>query len=124
MKTLLLLTILLLAFAPLNVAEASSATTQQISLGNADEISNVGGGMNVRTTVITVVRSVLSYLALIATVVIIIAGVLLVVGLGSEDSLSQAKNIILYAALGLIIILLAGAIVDLFIDVAAQANAS
>lgn len=95
----------------------------QLNLGDASEIENIGGTISdnaedqVRSSVTSVLRTAISYLALAATVVIVIAGIMLIVGMGSEDSMTKAKTIILYTAIGLLIVLLAGAIVSFFIEV-------
>ena len=81
-------------------------------LGNADEIQVGGaGGTNLVTAVINIVRTVLSYMSLAAVIVIIIAGIWMIVGLGEESSKERAKKIVLYAIIGLLLILLARGIV-------------
>lgn len=57
---------------------------------------------------------VTSYVGILAVAVIIIAGFYLILGLGSENSKETARKIILYTAVGIIIIALANVIVDFF----------
>lgn len=71
------------------------------------------GGTDIRETVLGVLDGILQFMALIAVVVIVIAGILLVVSFGEEQSKDRAKRIILYAVIGLVIILLASAIVGI-----------
>ncbi|MFH0770330.1 MAG: TrbC/VirB2 family protein [Candidatus Peregrinibacteria bacterium] len=84
-------------------------------LGNANTIL-LPGHTNIRGTVENMLLTILSYVALAAVVVIVIAGIMLVVGLGSDESKDKAKKIILYAIVGMILILLATAIVELVIS--------
>ncbi len=80
---------------------------------------NAAGGIaglpdgDVRATVVRIIQSVLSFLALAAVITIIIAGIWLIVGLGSDDSKERAKKIIFYTLIGLIIVLFARVIVGL-----------
>ena len=69
------------------------------------------GGTDIRSTVLGILRGVLAFMALIAVVVIVIAGIMLVVSMGDEGAKDRAKRIIFYAVIGLIIILLASALV-------------
>jgi type IV secretory pathway VirB2 component (pilin) len=68
---------------------------------------------NPRSVIITILQTVLSFMSLIAVATVIIAGIYLVVGLGSDDSKDKAKKIIQYTLIGLIIILLSQVIVNL-----------
>ncbi|MDO8468344.1 MAG: hypothetical protein Q7S29_01135 [Candidatus Peribacter sp.] len=86
-------------------------------LGNADEINvGGGGGGDLRGAIVRIVLAVLSYVALIAVVVIIIAGIWMIVGLGEESSKERAKKIVIYTIIGLILILIARAIVTFVIN--------
>lgn len=83
--------------------------------GAIDQASGISGlpAGDVRTTIINIVQTVLSFLALAAVIAIIIAGIWLIVGMGSDDSKERAKKIILYTLAGLIIVLFARVIVGL-----------
>ena len=86
-------------------------------LGGAGEITGIDGSAgDVRTTIVDTLITVLSYVGLAAVVTIVIAGILLIVGAGSDNSRDRAKNIIIYTAVGLIVLLLASAIVGFFIS--------
>lgn len=87
-------------------------------LGNADEI-NVGGGggsVDLKATIISIMQTILSYVALLAVVMIVIAGLYLILGMGSDSSKETAKKIVLYTIIGLLIILVARALVTFVID--------
>lgn len=69
------------------------------------------GGTNIRTVITQVLSTVLTYLALFAAIVIVIAGIRLIFSQGDETAKDEAKKAILYAVIGLLIILFAKAIV-------------
>lgn len=77
-------------------------------------IPDVGGTgtTDIRTTVLDILRTVLSFMALVAVVFIVIAGIRLVVSQGEEAEKDKAKKTIIYVIIGLIVIILAQAIVD------------
>lgn len=87
-----------------------NATGAGSLFGPVPRLGTAGGG-NIRATVLNILRTVLSFMALIAVVVIVIAGIMLVVSLGDEQAKDRAKRIIFYAVIGLLVILLASAIV-------------
>jgi succinate dehydrogenase/fumarate reductase cytochrome b subunit len=66
-----------------------------------------------RNIVISVITAVLNFLALVAVVVVIIAGIRLIVSQGNEEELGKAKKAIFYALIGLVIVLLARVIVGI-----------
>lgn len=73
----------------------------QIGLGNAD----------LKTTVLNIIRLLLGLMTLIAVVLIIYGGFTWLTAAGNEERVEKAKQIITAAVIGLIIILLAWAIV-------------
>ncbi len=77
---------------------------------------NTGGSSDLRGTVIDILQSVLSYLGLIALVVIVIAGIYLVVGGASDNSRQVAIKVILYTFVGFLVILIASAFVAFVIS--------
>lgn len=84
-------------------------------LGGLNAASSINGlpDGDVRSTVTRILQQVLSFLALLAVIAIIIAGIYLIVGLGSEESKERAKKIIFYTLIGLIIVLFARVIVGI-----------
>jgi hypothetical protein len=68
---------------------------------------------DVRQVIIDILAAVLNFLALIAVVVIVIAGIRLIVSQGEEEQKEKAKKTIFYAIIGLIIVLFARVIVSL-----------
>ncbi len=68
---------------------------------------------DIREVVVSILEAVLNFLALIAVVVIVIAGIRLIVSQGDEGARDTAKKTIFYALIGLIIVLFARVIVSL-----------
>lgn len=67
----------------------------------------------VREVIVSVIEAILNFLALVAVIVIIIAGIRLIVSQGEEEQKEKAKKTIFYAIIGLVIILFARVIVSL-----------
>lgn len=82
--------------------------------GEASRIIGVSP-LSPRATIGAIVNRVLSYTALAAVIVIIIAGIYLIVGMGSDSSKETARKIVVYTIIGLVLILLAKAIVNFVI---------
>ena len=103
-KKLALATALVATLALPYVAAAQVSITNQgvtFGLGTAD----------LKQTVINIVNWVLGLLGLIAVIMIIYAGILWITAGGNEENVDKAKKIISAAVIGLIVILLAWAIV-------------
>lgn len=62
---------------------------------------------------LNVIRVVLNYMAIIAVVAIIIAGIYMIVSLGNDEQIEKAKKIIKYTIIGLVIILFSRILVSL-----------
>lgn len=82
-------------------------------IDGVDEAKNIGGisGGSLRELVLAILFEVLSYMALVAVIVIVIAGIYLVFSNGDENVKEKAKKIIIYTIIGLLVILFATAIV-------------
>lgn len=86
------------------------------ALGDANEINTGGvGSTDLKGVIVNIVRKILDFVALIAVIMIIIAGIYMIVGLGSDSSKETAKKIVIYTIIGLILILIARAIVTFVI---------
>ncbi len=82
----------------------------------AGENPDVGGlpdATDPRAVIIKILAAVLNFLALIAVVVIVIAGIRLIVSQGEDEAKDKAKKTIFYALAGLVIVLFARVIVSL-----------
>lgn len=74
---------------------------------------------DIRALTIRVVQYFLSFLGLAATVVLIYGGLLMVFSGGNEDNVNKGKNIVLYSAIGIILLLSAFTIVNFLIGAVA-----
>jgi hypothetical protein len=76
------------------------------------EIPETGGnGVDLSTAITNIIQGILMLLGVIAVIVIVIAGLRLVVGGADEGQRTAARDQILWAIVGLIVIVLASAIV-------------
>jgi len=71
-----------------------------------------GGQGNLRQLVLTFLNFFLGFLGLIAVIMIIYGGVLYVTAAGEQEKVDKGKKIIMYAVIGIVIILLAFALVN------------
>lgn len=67
------------------------------------------------TIIVRIITNVLALGALVATVVIIYAGLLMIVNFGKDEQYTRAKNLVFRVAIGLVVILASYAIVTLVI---------
>lgn len=87
------------------------------TIASAVDITITGGGDlglsggSLEETVVRVIQWVLGFLALIAVIMIIIGGFRWMTAAGNEEKIASAKKIISAAIVGLVVVLLAWAIV-------------
>jgi len=124
MRTRLWLCAALLAFSvgALHLAIPESHALAQVYNGpglqqGVEGVQGIHGG-SLRSTIANIVNKVLTYVALLAVIMIIIAGLYLILSLGNDSAKETAKKIVLYVAIGLILILIAKALVMFFISLA------
>lgn len=79
-----------------------------------DPVNEDAGG-NVTDTVVAVINGVIGVLGLVAVVVIIIGGVNYMTSSGDSGKVKKAKDTILYGLIGLVVCVLAFAIVNFVI---------
>jgi hypothetical protein len=109
-----------------SLAASAASVTTLVKLSSASaqfagpdpQISGTPGASNTdpesfRQIVFDVISAILNFLALIAVVVVIIAGIRLIVSQGDDDAKEKAKKTIFYALAGLAIVLFARVIVGL-----------
>lgn len=87
--------------------------TGSFELPKAEVFGQLGSNTDLRAFILNVLNWVLSFLGLIAIGVIIFAGYMYVVG--GEESNEKAKKMILYAAIGIVVILSSYALVNTLI---------
>ncbi|MBI2985015.1 MAG: hypothetical protein HYY50_05335 [Candidatus Kerfeldbacteria bacterium] len=95
-------------FFPIASHAQGAATT--FSIESVGELIGLGEA-DLREVVINVIRFVLGFMTLVAVVFIIYGGFVWLTAGGNEDRIEKAKKIISAAVIGLIVILLAWAIV-------------
>jgi hypothetical protein len=79
----------------------------------AEEIEGIADINNPRATVVRIVTAILEFAALLAVIMVIIAGFYLILSLGEDEKKDKAKKIILYTLIGLVVLLFARIIVGL-----------
>jgi hypothetical protein len=83
------------------------------STDNPSAVSTATGGQgSFRQLALTIVNFFLTFLGLIAVVMIIYGGFLYVTAAGNQEKIESAKKIIMYAVIGIVVILLSFAIVN------------
>ncbi len=91
--------------------------TSSASAAFIGQIPQIGPGTgDIQETILYVLNAALNFMGLVAVIVIVIAGIRLVVGGAEEQQREKAKHMIMYAVIGLIVIILASAIVNFVAD--------
>ncbi len=109
-----------------NVFGASVAFAQAIDVTQDQPaiISTLSGGQTgLRGIVLAIVNFFLTFLGLLAVVMVIYGGFLYVGSAGNEESVGKAKKIIMYAAIGILIIIVSFALVNTLLGAGAGATA-
>ena len=87
-----------------------------LAAGNNGQIKvnniNNGTGDDLKNSVVTIVNAVVGALAIVAVIVIIIGGVNYMTSAGDAGKVKKAKDTILYGVIGLVVCVLAFAIVN------------
>ena len=111
------------SYAAMALAASPKAFAQDL-FGDVPDIGGVGDGgeEDIRQGILDVLGTILNFMALIAVIFIVIAGIRLVVSQGEEAEKDKAKKTILYVIIGLIVILIAQGIVSFIADVVSEAG--
>ena len=96
-------------------AWAVSSLSGNGGIGDIPDI--IGTNADIRTVIIDILKAVLNFMALVAVVLIVIAGIRLVISQGEESEKDKAKKTIIYVIIGLVVIVLARAIVEFVAEV-------
>ncbi|MBT3864925.1 hypothetical protein HOE67_04155 [Candidatus Peregrinibacteria bacterium] len=110
--------IALFNFGPIAFADLINPSDQPDVLRSA-----TGGEGSIRSLALRIVNYFLTFLGIVAVMMIIFGGVTYVTAAGKQESIDNAKKIILYAILGIIVILLAFAIVNTVLGAATGGDA-
>lgn len=109
--------ILIIAFAAAIVGLAFTLAGESATSGFTCS-TGLGGSSDFRGAILDLLLVAMSFLALLAVIAIIVAGFMLILGFGSEESKSRAVRIILYTIAALLVIFFARMIVGFFLDLA------
>lgn len=94
-------------------AEPTFATSLIDPSDSPSAISEATGGeSSARDLIQKIINYFLGFLGFVATIMVIYGGVLYVTSAGNDDSVGKAKNIIMYAVIGIVIILLSFALIN------------
>jgi type IV secretory pathway VirB2 component (pilin) len=103
------------------IAYAAATTGIGTAFGQLEQPEDIeglpqgsGDTESIKNTIVNLLGTVLNFLALIAVIFIVIAGIRLIVSQGEEQQKDKAKKTIIYVIVGLIVILLARIIVGFF----------
>lgn len=120
MKKILSQTLIVIGAMTLGLMLFSVVPAHAAMIGPGDVPANVteatGGTGNIRVLVLNIVNFFLFFLGLVATLMVIYGGILYVTSAGAEDKVGTAKKIIMYAIVGIIIILLSFALINTVIS--------
>lgn len=108
-----------LVFLPASSAFAANNLTEDAcKIADADQKAALGCDQNntAPSVATNIINAVLSVLALVSVVTIIMAGQRYMVARGDPGKVTQARNMILYGVVGLVIALLAFAIVNFILN--------
>lgn len=81
------------------------------AISDADRPSIIPGG-SLRGLILTIINYFLGFLGLLAVIMIIYGGVTYVTSAGNDEAVGNAKKIIMYALIGIIVILLSFVVVN------------
>jgi hypothetical protein len=92
---------------------------QACAAGIGDGVNNINGlptNTNLRGSAKNILKEVLTYVNLIAVIAIVVAGIYLIVGGGSENSVGRARKIIIFTIVGIALITFASGLVKFVVD--------
>lgn len=96
-------------------ASASSALASSFAGPDPDiaGLPSAADENSIRSVITAIINAILSFLALIAVAMVIFAGIRLVLSQGEDDAKDKAKKTIIFALIGLVVVLFARVIVNL-----------
>lgn len=100
-------TVLLLVFS----AFGGVASAQLINTGDVPSNIAAGGG-DFRSIILNIVNFFLGFLGLISVIMVIYGGITYVTAAGNQESIDKAKKVIMYAIIGIVIVLISFALIN------------
>ncbi|PIR50835.1 hypothetical protein COU78_04380 [Candidatus Peregrinibacteria bacterium CG10_big_fil_rev_8_21_14_0_10_49_24] len=106
---------IVLVLAKVAIANSTGSTAEDVNSLTAGAGNDASGIVNV---IIDVTRIIVAFMALAAVTVIVIAGIILVVNKGDQETANKAKGLIIRVLLGLAVILISYGLAYVFVEVA------
>lgn len=107
------------------VADPTMATSLINSSDNIDAVSSATGGEgSLKDLVQTILNYALGFLGFVTVIMVIYGGVLYVTSAGNDDNVGKAKKILLYSAIGIVMILASYAFVNTILGAAMGGGAA
>ena len=114
-KTIILAALLCLGFTGLVFSTAHAAPIDAVR-GGADSVKNDDDSGDLAGTIKSVINILLFITGMVAVLFIVIGGLRYVTSNGDQNATSSAKNTILYAVIGLVVAIMAYAIVNFVLE--------
>jgi len=80
--------------------------------------SGIRPDTDIVVVVVSIINAVLPYVALLVLVAFVVAGFLFILGFGSDTAIQRAKKIMIWSAVGLVVVLFAFIITQFIIEIA------
>lgn len=108
-QTILVFAMMIGAITILSMIPAAGAAGAILNPGDNPAVigAATGGETSIRGLALTVIDYFLGFLGLVAVIMVIYGGVTYVISAGNDEAIQNAKKIIMYALIGIIIVLLA-----------------
>lgn len=123
LKNFLIVTgLMTLALLLVNSLGADVAMAGAIEDTDQPEIIRIlsGGQTGLRGIILTIINFFLGFLGLLAVIMVIYGGFLYVSSAGNEENVNKAKKILLYAVLGIVVIIISFALVNTLLKAGGQ----
>jgi len=112
-QTLIVFALMITAITVFSALPVAGATSILNPGDNPEAVSSATGGeTSVRSLALRIVNYFLGFLGLIAVIMVIYGGITYVISAGNDESVGNAKKIIQYALVGIIIILVSFVLVQ------------
>ena len=119
-KIILTLGAILAIAVPFGIVATSGASIYadaKSEITNGVNATGGSGAVDANTAIKNIINTLLFVVGAGAVIVIIVAGIYYVISAGNADTVKKAKNALMYAVVGLVVSLLAYAIVNFVLDI-------